>query len=123
MKKLILAIVVAVSCQVAIAQISPIEQNRQAIAFLKERCLDFNKGLVPVKTDELQKFADSLSKAEINYSRTVYVFYGESINDQTCGGGSSEAVTGKNPVPFIKYRIYTEGGLTYIEVIDGNPYI
>jgi hypothetical protein len=122
MKKLIIAIIAAVSFQVANAQVNPIEQNRQAIEFLKDRCLTFNKGQVPVRVDNLTKVTDSLDIKNINYSRTTYVFYGSQINDETCGGGSSEAATGRTAVPFIKYRIYTQGGLTYLEVVDGNSY-
>jgi len=122
MKKLIIAIIAAVSFQIANAQVNPIEQNRQAIAFLKESCLTFNKGQVPVRVDNLVKVTDSLDRNNINYSRTTYVFYSDQINDATSGGGSSEAATGRTAVPFIKYRIYTQGGLTYIEAVDGNPY-
>jgi hypothetical protein len=122
MKKLIIAIIVAVSFQVANAQVNPIDQNRQVREFLKDRCLTFNKGQAPVRVEDLRKVTDSLDAKNINYSRTTYVFYGDQINDATCGGGSSEAATGRTPVPFIKYRIYVDGGLTYLEVIDGNSY-
>jgi hypothetical protein len=122
MKNLIIAITIALSLSIANAQVSPIEQNRQVIEFLKGRCLTFNKGQVPVKVDDLRTLTDSLDAMNVNYSRTTYVFYGDQINDANCGGGSSEAATGRTAVPFIKYRIYADGGLTYLEVVDGNSY-
>lgn len=123
MKKLILAIIVAVSFQVANAQITPAEQNRQAVEFLKQRSIRFNKGQVPVRVDNFNGLTDSLAKAGINFSRTVYLFDGEQINSESCAGGSSESFTGKKAIPFIKFRIYKEGRTTYIEVVDGNSYI
>jgi hypothetical protein len=123
MKKLIIAIIVAVSFQVVNAQVNPVDQNRQVIEFLKDRCLTFNRGQVPVRVDDLSKVTDSLQAKRINYSRTIYIFDGEQITDETVRGGSSEATTGKKAVPFIKYRVYTEGRLTYLEVIDGNSYV
>lgn len=107
----------------AFSQVDPVEQNRQAMVFLSKRCINFNRGQVPKRVDNLRGLTDSLDRAGVNYCHTVYVFYGEQLNLETCGGGSSRAVTGGTAVPFIKYRIYRHSGLTYIEVVDGNGYI
>ena len=122
MKNLIITLALALSFQIANSQVSPIEQNRQVIEFLKGRCLTFNRGQVPIRVDDLRALTDSLDAKNINYCYTTYVFYGDQINDANCGGGSSEAATGRTAVPFIKYRIYVDGGLTYLEVVDGNSY-
>ena len=96
MKKLIFAIIFAVSFQVANAQTNSTEQDRQAVAFLKDRCLTFNQGQVPTKINSPKALMDSLDNKKINYSYTTYEFAGNQINDETCMGGSSDAkVVGK----------------------------
>lgn len=122
MKKLIFAIIFAVSFQVANAQTNSTEQDRQAVAFLKDRCLTFNQGQVPTKINSPKALMDSLDNKKINYSYTTYTFAGNQITDETCMGGSSDAKVGKTAIPFVKYFIYTKGGLTYIELVDGNSY-
>jgi hypothetical protein len=123
MKKLIFAIIFAVSFQVANAQTNLTNQDSQAVAFLKDRCLTFNQGQVPTKISNPKALMDSLDHKKINYSYTTYTFAGNQINDETCMGGSSDAkVVGKKAIPFAKYFIYTKGGLTYIELVDGNSY-
>jgi hypothetical protein len=122
MKKLIFAIIFALSFQIANAQTAQTEQDRQAVAFLKDRCITFNQGQIPVKIENAKAVMDSLDSKKINYSYTTYTFYGNQINDETCMGGNSDAKVGRTAVPFMKYHIYSKGGLTYIELVDGNSY-
>ena len=123
MKKIFLAILLAISFQFAVGQISLKEQNIQAIHFIKDRSILFNKNEIPIKIINFKKVMDSLDRKKVNYGYYTFIFYNNLINDENCIGGDGNVKVGRRAVPCIKYRIYNKGIYTYIEVLDGNSYM
>ena len=94
--------------------------KQEIINFLKDRESSFNTSQKFVESANLDSIVKIVKRRKWSYSRSIYVFNGQTVNDNLIVG-SSQTIIGDKKVPFIYYKV-TKGdfGNLKIEVLTGS---
>jgi hypothetical protein len=96
----------------------------QIDSFLIDHTLEFNKKQKPIFCNNIDSMSKVLEKNKINYSRCIYPFVGNVLNDSSLMGGGCNTYILHKKKRFIYYHVTKDGnGLLIIEVLEGNCYI
>ena len=96
----------------------------QIDSFLIDHTLKFNRKQKPFFCNNIDSMSKVLKKNKISYSRCVFLFVGNILNDSPIIGGGCNAYILDKKKPFIYYHVTQEGnGSLTIEVLEGNNYI